>query len=237
VLPERRCPLSSDAWYVALDGQQTGPLSRAEVEALKEEGRLAPDTLVWAEGMTEWAPAATTDLFPATPPPADAAPPAGGSVPRVAAPAQDETAGSAPPVSGAPAANGSGPVPAMRGVSFGQAIGLYFSRYVTFRGRAGRAEYWWAMLFIALANIALSLVDYGALGASPEEPGVLATLFAFGTILPTLAISVRRLHDIGRSGWWLLIVLIPLVGVIVILVFHLMRGSDGPNRFGGVVER
>lgn len=132
----------------------------------------------------------------------------------------------------APAA--AGPA-ATRGVSFGEAVSLYWSRYVVFSGRASRAEYWWAMLFLALVTVGLAMVDAAVFGYGPGSPAVVSSLFGLATLLPTLAISVRRLHDIDRSGWWILLLLVPFVGFVVVLVFHLMRGTDGPNRFGGVV--
>jgi uncharacterized membrane protein YhaH (DUF805 family) len=122
----------------------------------------------------------------------------------------------------------------MRGATFGQAVGLYFARYVTFSGRASRAEYWWAMLFVAIGTLALTAVDAATFGAGPGDPAVLSSIFGLATLLPTLAVSVRRLHDIERSGWWVLIALVPIIGFLVLLFFHLQRGTDGPNRFGTV---
>ena len=86
------------------------------------------------------------------------------------------------------------------------------------------------MLFYILAAIAASLIDYAIAPAATVKP--LTTLLSLACFLPYFAVDVRRLHDTDRSGWWLLIVLIPLVGGIVLLVWFCQAGTGGPNRFG-----
>ncbi|WP_347265748.1 DUF805 domain-containing protein [Paracoccus sp. (in: a-proteobacteria)] len=108
-----------------------------------------------------------------------------------------------------------------------QAVTTCFSKYASFEGRASRSEYWWFTLFNVIVSSVLSLLQ-GGLG---HEIGM-ADLYALAVLLPGLGVSVRRLHDIGRSGWWLLVILVPLVGWIVLLVWHCTRGEGGPNRFG-----
>lgn len=98
--------------------------------------------------------------------------------------------------------------------------------YVSFSGRARRREYWNFVLFNALIAVVLSVVD-GQLG----QP-VLAPLYILAVLLPGLAVSVRRLHDTGRSGWWLLISLVPIVGGIILLVFMFLDSEPGANRYG-----
>jgi len=104
-------------------------------------------------------------------------------------------------------------------------------KYATFSGRACRSEYWYYVLFYLLISIVLSLMD-GILGADPQGGGVLGALFALGTLLPTIGVGVRRLHDIGRSGWWLLIGLVPLVGGLVLLWFAVKDSDPGDNAYG-----
>jgi len=106
-------------------------------------------------------------------------------------------------------------------------------KYATFEGRARRAEYWYFMLFYFLAVIALAIVD-GIAGTFSEEAGMglFSGLFMLATILPSLAVTVRRLHDTDRSGWWVLINLVPFLGVLVLLVFTVLDSQPGANRFG-----
>jgi len=111
-------------------------------------------------------------------------------------------------------------------VSFTDAIRDGFSKYVTFSGRSSRSAYWWWYLFGVLVLVVSLAIDY-ALGAG----GILYVLVALAMLLPNLAVLVRRLHDAGHSGWWLLIGLLPLIGAIVLLVFTL-QGSDQPNQWG-----
>ncbi len=111
-------------------------------------------------------------------------------------------------------------------VSFQSSIQTCLSKFATFSGRAGRPEYWWFQLFYALVLIAGGVVD-GLNNLSVFLPLVYVVLF-----LPTLAVTVRRLHDIDRSGWWVLLAFVPVVGTIALLVGLCQRGSAGPNAFG-----
>jgi uncharacterized membrane protein YhaH (DUF805 family) len=111
-------------------------------------------------------------------------------------------------------------------VSFADAVRDAFSKYATFTGRSSRSAYWWFYLFNILTLIAALAIDY-ALGTS----GIIYALAALAFLLPNLAVAVRRLHDAGHSGWWLLIALLPLIGAIVLLVFTL-QGSEPPNQWG-----
>ena len=85
------------------------------------------------------------------------------------------------------------------------------------------------MLFYFIGEAVCALVDYLLFG---HPQGVLYSIFALAVFLPTLAVAVRRLHDTDRSGWWILLGLIPLVGWIILLVWYCSKGTDGPNRFG-----
>lgn len=101
-------------------------------------------------------------------------------------------------------------------------------KYADFSGRATRQQYWMFMLFYILIYIGLSLID-AALGSSGV--GILSLLFTLGLLVPSTAILARRLHDIGKSGWWMLLLLIPLVGLII-LVFAIMDSEKGSNQYG-----
>jgi uncharacterized membrane protein YhaH (DUF805 family) len=111
-------------------------------------------------------------------------------------------------------------------MNFGDSIKLGFSNYVNFTGRACRSEYWYWVLFVTIVSIVTVVID-SVIGAS-----VTSTIWDLATFLPSLAVGVRRLHDTDRSGWWLLLGLIPLVGIIILIVWFCGKGTDGPNRFG-----
>jgi uncharacterized membrane protein YhaH (DUF805 family) len=106
-------------------------------------------------------------------------------------------------------------------------------KYADFSGRAPRAEYWWFYLFSTVAVIITMVIDsiigsnFGGTGY-----GIVTALIGLALILPSIAVGVRRLHDTDRSGWWLLIAFVPLIGVIVLLVFLVTEGTLGDNRYG-----
>ena len=106
-------------------------------------------------------------------------------------------------------------------------------KYAVFTGRAQRAEYWYFVLIYTIIYFVLGFVDrmFGATRLQ-EGPGLLAGIFVLATLIPSLAVGARRLHDTNRSGWWLLISLVPLIGWIVLLVFTVQDSTPGDNRFG-----
>src|SRR5215217_5101513 len=124
----------------------------------------------------------------------------------------------------APTASSAG-APAGR-MSITDAVRSVLTQYATFSGRARRSEYWWFFLAYFIASVVASIID-GILGVT-----VLGVILALGLLIPSLAVGVRRLHDIGKSGWWLLIGLIPLVGAIVLLVFACQDSQPGTNQWG-----
>ena len=111
-------------------------------------------------------------------------------------------------------------------MGFFAAIQSGFRGYVDFGGRSSRSEVWWWVLFTIIANIVSLVLDAG--GGS----GLFALIVSLGLFLPNLSVQVRRLHDLDRSGWWLLISLIPIVGAIILLIWFCSKGTDGDNRFG-----
>ena len=105
-------------------------------------------------------------------------------------------------------------------------------KYAVFDGRARRKELWLFASFNLLISMGLGLIE-GMFGMFPDyHASALATLYALFVFIPGIAVGVRRLHDTGRSGWWLLITFIPLIGAIVLLVYFLQDGQPGENRFG-----
>jgi uncharacterized membrane protein YhaH (DUF805 family) len=105
--------------------------------------------------------------------------------------------------------------------------------YATFSGRACRRAYWHFFGMVLLVSIILSVFDT-LIGKFDPSTGVglFSGLFTLATLVPSLAVGARRLHDTNRSGWWLLIGLVPLVGIIVLIVFLVTAGDAGDNRFG-----
>ena len=99
--------------------------------------------------------------------------------------------------------------------------------YVNFQGRARRKEYWMFLLFNFIFSVIIGFIE-GLL----DLPQVLSGLYFLAILLPSLAVCIRRLHDTGRSGWWLFIGLIPLVGGIILLVFYCTDSNQGENQYG-----
>ncbi|RKU01881.1 DUF805 domain-containing protein [Burkholderia sp. Nafp2/4-1b] len=119
-------------------------------------------------------------------------------------------------------------------MNFTEAVRSVFNQYAKFDGRARRAEYWYFALLTGIVSIACQVLaaigrDTGAISLLVLIVAMVASL---ALVLPSLAVTVRRLHDTGRSGWFLLIAFIPIVGGILLLVWMCSRGTDGPNRFG-----
>jgi uncharacterized membrane protein YhaH (DUF805 family) len=226
-------------WYYEQDGNQTGPLARAELIQFIAQGVIRPTTLVWTEGLTNWEDASRHfEFFPEVPPPT----PFG----------QQAQVGSDGLYVGAPAR------------SFSDAVTACFRKYARFSGRASRSEYWFFFLFLVLMNGVASILDAALFTLDFEDSGPFYTLVTFGLFLPSLAVGWRRLHDTNRSGWWFggfwlaLVVSILLFGLsavggaadeailglgivlglaglayaIAMLVFLTRKGQPHPNRFG-----
>ena len=116
-------------------------------------------------------------------------------------------------------------------MGFVDAIRSALSNYATFAGRASRPAFWWFALFLVLVQVAASFVDY-ALFAAEGRFGVVAPLVSLALFLPYLAVGARRLHDTDRSGWWLLLAFVPVIGTIALIVLCALPGTSGPNRYG-----
>jgi uncharacterized membrane protein YhaH (DUF805 family) len=115
-------------------------------------------------------------------------------------------------------------------MGFGEAIAAGFRNYVRFSGRASRSEYWYWVLFVALTSLVARIIDFALTGDS--RIAMVSAIVSLGLLIPDIAVSVRRLHDRDRSGWFLLLCLIPLIGSIILLVWFCQRGTLGMNRFG-----
>lgn len=106
-------------------------------------------------------------------------------------------------------------------------------KYAVFEGRARRKEYWLFNLFNLLITIALAFIDV-LTGSFDSETGLglLSGIYTLAVFIPGIAVSVRRLHDTGRTGWWLLINLVPVLGVIVYIYFMVLDGNPERNEYG-----
>ena len=109
-----------------------------------------------------------------------------------------------------------------------QSIQTVLGNYANFNGRARRSEYWWYILFV---DVFLAALIFASLLVS-ELLFVIIVIFALAVLLPSLAVTARRLHDTNRSGWWILVNLIPYIGGIVTVVLCALSGTRGPNRYG-----
>lgn len=129
-------------------------------------------------------------------------------------------------------------------MTFTEAVRSGFSNYVTFSGRSRRSAYWFWMLFVIVVSILALIIDgvlfpglmtaevVDGMASVQANGGPVVAVATLALFLPGLAVSVRRLHDTDRSGWWLLLGLIPIVGIIVLIVWYCTEGTRGANRFG-----
>jgi uncharacterized membrane protein YhaH (DUF805 family) len=144
-------------------------------------------------------------------------------------------------------------------MGFGEAVRSCLRKYVDFNGRARRAEYWWFLLFAIAVGFAASILDRVIAGGATVHRGPISVITSLALLLPSLGVAVRRLHDIDRTGWWILIFYVVLVVLAVaaiaaaftgnastalaillaigvlsvwLIVWFATRGTTGPNRFG-----
>lgn len=118
-------------------------------------------------------------------------------------------------------------------MSFGQSVSHVLSNLTNFRGRASRSEFWWWYVFTIIVSV-LAWVIEGLLGdrANGTFAGAITFVVGFVLFLATLAVAVRRLHDTGRSGWWVLLYFVCCIGQIILIVFWVQASQPGDNRFG-----
>jgi uncharacterized membrane protein YhaH (DUF805 family) len=114
-------------------------------------------------------------------------------------------------------------------VDFQGAIRNQIANVLTFNGRASRSAYWWYALALLIVDVVLQIIS-GVAGSSALT--LLISLILLVAGLSGLSVGIRRLHDTDKSGWWILIGIIPIIGTIILLVFLCTRGTPGPNRFG-----
>jgi uncharacterized membrane protein YhaH (DUF805 family) len=116
-------------------------------------------------------------------------------------------------------------------MTFSEAVKDGFDHYVNFEGRASRSSYWWWILFGIIVSVVCNMLDSAVFDAM-----VLSWIASLALFLPGLSKGIRRLHDTGRSGWWLLIIFVPLIGFIVLLIFFLEKSDPGANEYGAAPD-
>ncbi|GAB4362452.1 MAG: hypothetical protein Kow0026_26240 [Oricola sp.] len=216
--------MDDKVWFYARNNEQKGPVDLAEIDMLVAAGVIGPDTPVWRDGMADWQPAAAAlpesskpNGWPDAPPPM-----------RPQAPAPGGPAGSAP---GAEPHAARDTDAARHPVEFMECVKYCFNHYARFRGRARRPEFWYFALFNFLVSLGLGVVDRLVLGFG-DDVSPLNSLYSLAVLVPSIAVGARRLHDTGRSGWWQLILFIPLIGLIVLIIWWAGRGEERANEYG-----
>ncbi|MFZ4504939.1 MAG: DUF805 domain-containing protein [Microbacteriaceae bacterium] len=125
-------------------------------------------------------------------------------------------------------------------MSFGAAIASFFTKYATFSGRARRSEFWFVVLFTTLVSVAISIVAPGTVtgvnGFEVQQQSMLSNLWSLATLIPSLALTWRRLHDVNKSGNYFFFVLIPIVGWIILLIQLVKDSVAGDNVYGAPVK-
>jgi len=120
-------------------------------------------------------------------------------------------------------------------MDFQTSVKTCFNKYATFSGRASRSEYWFFYLFTIIASVITWVIDTMLLGYGADDTGAISLIFQIIIILPSLAVGARRLHDIGKSGWWQLLV-ITLIGIILLIVWFATIGSSKKNNYGPTIK-
>ena len=120
-------------------------------------------------------------------------------------------------------------------MDFQTSIKTCFNKYADFSGRALRSEFWWFVLFSILGGIVTTIIDVMILGYSIESYGPVNIIFSVVLILPGIAVTARRLHDINKSGWWQLIEL-TIIGILLILVWNVTEGEKKKNIYGPPIK-
>ena len=215
-------------YYIAENGQPVGPF---EIHELLQRG-LNMNSQLWNEGMPSWLTASQIPEVAAAlnarraaaqpqPAPAYSAP----QQPQYGAPQQPQYGAPQQPQYGAaaPSANGYRALPQ---VDIKTAVIKALQPYFNFEGRARRSEYWWFVLANFCASIVLSF-----LGNLINFPW-LTSILSLALLIPSLGLTARRLHDIGKSGWMMLISIIPIVGAILLIIWCAKDGDPQPNQYG-----
>lgn len=216
--------MATEGWHYQLNGQVKGPYSEDQFRALCEARSIHAGTMIWRPGMVDWQPLGQVD-----------------SPFRALLGQPQVMPGYAPPMARpGPGLVAQGPAQDVTNASLWSLYwGALTQRYVGFSGRASRKEYWSYILFFYLFLLGLLivtfLIDIGIdknLRNGPIVSIIVGLLYFVAHFLPGLALMIRRLHDIGMSGWFVLLMFIPYIGGIVMLVFALIPGQVQDNEHG-----
>lgn len=121
-------------------------------------------------------------------------------------------------------------------MNFQQAVKSGFQNYSNFQDRASRSEFWWWVLFTVIVGIVAAIIDTTVFGvADPKEMGPVDLVTTLALLSPNIAMNARRLHDVDKSGWWMLIML-TIIGIPVVLYWCCLKGDEATNRFGSPAE-
>lgn len=115
-------------------------------------------------------------------------------------------------------------------MDFMTSVKTVFRKYADFNGRAIRSEFWWFVLFCIIVGMVLGALDAMVFGYG--SIGIFALIFQLGTIIPSLSVGARRLHDIGKSGWWQLLMLVPILGWILLIYWFAQSGNEQGAKYG-----
>ena len=240
-------------WYYVDGEARVGPVSPEEMARLIARGRITPQSHVWRQGLPGWEEAGGHFAFggvPDAPGRPSGTPPeipdgkagAGGMSPRAARYLR-ENPQPAPVGTQAwarPGATHTGPDGLYVGApsrGFLEAISVCLRRYFTFSGRASRSEYWFFILFTVLLAFFTSFLDAALFGVAMSEDiaGPLNTLASLGVFVPTLAVGWRRLHDTGRSGWWIGGFILAVPAALFLMMSTAASAAFSPAALGNAV--
>lgn len=117
-------------------------------------------------------------------------------------------------------------------MNFQTSVRTCIEKYADFSGRAARSEMWWFFLACFIIGVILTLIEISIFSGWMADWGLLSSIFSLATLLPSIAVTVRRLHDIDRTGWWALLILVPIIGWLILIYFNVLKGTDGDNQYG-----
>ena len=215
-------------WFISVNGDQKGPYPTDQLKQLIADGFVAPDAYVWRDGMAQWQPLSQTRIE-------DAGAPAPAPQPRATMQASQPAYQQPAQQSYGQQQQSSGQGQMAGGQMMSGAAAMAKSGWFSFRGRIGRKTYWLGYVVPIMAILIVGAIPPAFL--SPESQIFSIYLIAYAIlsvvlIIPNLAASVKRLHDRGRSGWFVLLSMVPIANIWIFIEVCFLKGTDGPNAFG-----